>query len=212
MTLTQSLIAFTLAAGLLTITPGVDTALVLRTSALDGPRSAVRAAIGIGLGCLIWGSAVALGLGVLLAASQTAYTALKWAGAAYLGYVGLRLILSPREGFSAGAGNVAPTGDITSNRWFWTGLLGNLLNPKIGVFYVTFLPQFVPADVAVAPYMFLLAMVHVALGVVWCGLLIATARSLAQVLRRPPVVRAMDRLTGAVFIVFGAKLALSKAA
>ncbi|PHY13543.1 lysine transporter LysE, partial [Caulobacter sp. B11] len=87
MTTLQALLAFGLAAGLLTITPGLDTALVLRTAATEGPRRALAAAVGIGLGCLVWGVAAAGGAGALLTASTTAYTALKWAGAAYLVWV-----------------------------------------------------------------------------------------------------------------------------
>ncbi|HEX8262404.1 MAG TPA: LysE family transporter, partial [Allosphingosinicella sp.] len=88
--LQQSLIAFTLAAALLTVTPGLDTALVLRTAAAEGARRALAAALGICLGCLAWGVLVAVGLGVLLQASELAYAVLKWIGAAYLLYLGVR--------------------------------------------------------------------------------------------------------------------------
>ena len=78
---TQSLLAFIVAAGLLTTTPGVDTAMVLRTAAMDGTRRAIFAALGIGLGCVVWGAAVSVGLGAILAASGAAYATVKWAGA-----------------------------------------------------------------------------------------------------------------------------------
>jgi len=94
--LDPSLIAFTLAAALLTVTPGLDTALVLRTAAAEGARRAFAAALGICLGCLAWGALVAIGLGVLLQASEFAYLALKWIGAAYLLWLGLRLISARR--------------------------------------------------------------------------------------------------------------------
>ena len=97
MTLATALALFMVAAGLLTITPGLDTAMVLRTAALESARRAGLAALGVVCGCLAWGAAVALGLGVLLAASETAYTALKWAGAAYLAWLGINLILRPRS-------------------------------------------------------------------------------------------------------------------
>ena len=209
MTVTQSLVAFVLAAGLLTITPGFDTALVLRTSTIEGAKQAARAALGVCVGCLTWGAAVALGLGVLLAASELAYDILKWAGAAYLALLGLRLVLKPRNEFSPNSNGGSFTSPGNQSSWFWTGFLVNLLNPKVGVFYVSFLPQFVPAGVPVAGYTFMLAVIHAVLGLIWFTALIVASQPLARVLRRPKVVMAMDRLTGCVFIGFGAKLALS---
>ena len=89
MTVFQALAAFTLAAGLLTLTPGLDTALVLRTAALEGPRRAALAVVGILSGCFVWGGLVAFGLGAVLAASSLAFDLLKWAGAAYLVWLGI---------------------------------------------------------------------------------------------------------------------------
>ena len=210
MTIAQSLIAFLAAAGLLTITPGVDTAMVLRAAAVEGRKPAAFAAIGIGMGCLVWGAAVALGLGALLTASQAAYTALKWVGAAYLVYLGVRLMWKPRERFVIEAGGEAATGGgLTSLR---RGLFTNLLNPKVGVFYVTFLPQFTPVGVGVGGYSFLLACIHVVLGLVWFAFLISATAPLRAFLARPKAVKTMDRLTGGVFIAFGAGLALSRRA
>lgn len=208
MTVLQSLLAFFLAAGLLTLTPGVDTALVLRTATVEGARRAAVASLGIGLGCLLWGGAVALGLGALIAASELAFTLLQWAGAAYLCWLGVNLILRPRASFGAGPQRPAARGGALE--WFWKGLFGNLLNPKVGVFYVSFLPQFVPAGMPVGPYSFLLACLHVAMGLAWCGALILASQPLGRFLRRPAVIRAMDRMTGVVFIGFGLKLALAR--
>ncbi len=142
MTVTQSLLSFLLAAGLLTLTPGLDTALVLRTATVEGGRQATRAALGINVGLLLWGSAVAFGLGALLGASEAAFTALKWAGAAYLFWLGLQLAVGPRARLAPALETPSAPGGRWG--WFWKGLLGNLLNPKVGVFYVSFLPQFVP--------------------------------------------------------------------
>jgi len=206
MTILTALLAFTLAATLLTITPGLDTALVLRTAAVEGPRRAAAAALGIGLGCLTWGLAVAVGLGVLLAASHTAYLVLKWAGAAYLIYLGGRMLLRPRRVFEvAGAESGKET---TALGWAGRGLLTNLLNPKVGVFYVSFLPQFVPTHVPAGPFIALLALIHVVLGLIWAGGLIAATRPLTNALRRPAVVAWLDRVIGGVFVGFGLKLAL----
>src|SRR5271168_221709 len=139
MTVVQSLLAFVAAASLVTITPGLDTALVLRAAAADGRRAGAWAAAGVGAGCLTWGAAVALGLTALLAASTAAYVALRWAGAAYLLYLGVRLLLAPRSAMQI---DTAPTAGAHP---FRRGLLTNLLNPKVGVFYVSFLPQFIPS-------------------------------------------------------------------
>ena len=140
MLVTDSLLAYTLAATLLTLTPGLDTALILRTATAEGGRKALHAALGIDLGCFIWGAVVAFGLGALLAVSEFAYTLLKWCGAGYLCWLGIQLLLRPRQQF-----NTTPAESTTTSNWFLRGMLGNVLNPKMGVFYVSFLPQFIPA-------------------------------------------------------------------
>ena len=208
MSLAQALAAYVVAAGLLTLTPGLDTALILRTAAVEGPKRAVLAAMGINVGCLAWGAAVALGLGVLLEASQLAFTVLKWAGAAYLVWLGLNLALKPRDRFEVTAG--APAGGGGDFTWMRRGFLTNLLNPKVGVFYVSFLPQFLPQGVQPAPFIFLLAVIHVVIGSCWSLCLIAATQPIATALKRPAVVRWLDRATGAVFLGFGVKLALER--
>lgn len=205
MTLVQSLSAFTLAATLLTLTPGLDTALVLRTAAAEGAKRAALAGAGILLGCLAWGAAAAVGLGALLAASTLAFTALKWAGAAYLVWMGINLLRKPRDSFETEAAS-----SVSGGGWLWRGLFTNLLNPKVGVFYVSFLPQFLVEGVPAGPYMFGLAAIHALLGAIWFATLIAATQPISRALRRPAVVRWMDRTTGAVFIGFGLKLALAR--
>jgi threonine/homoserine/homoserine lactone efflux protein len=206
MTVGESLAAYTVAAGVLTITPGLDTALVLRTSTVEGPRKAILAMIGINCGLLVWGAAVAVGLAALLTASETAFTALKWAGAAYLVWLGGTMLLRPRQSFDPSPGTAVGG----TRNWFWRGLLNNLLNPKVGVFYVSFLPQFIPSGVPAGPYTFLLAVIHVVLGFIWLGILIIATRPLSRAFRRPSVVKRLDRLTGCVFVGFGVKLAVSR--
>ena len=203
MTVYTSLIAFFAAASLLTIAPGLDTALVLRTAASAGPRRAALAGLGVAVGCFGWAILVALGLGALLAASQVAYTTLRWIGAAYLVWVGYKMLRNPRRSF------VPERGDNEGQRVaFTTGLLTNLLNPKVGVFYVSFLPQFVPHGVSVAPYILLLGAIHAVLGLIWFSCLIIATRPLARLLERPSVVQTCDRLTGGMFVAFGVGLAL----
>jgi len=207
-TTSQALIAFGLAAGLLTITPGLDTALVLRTAAAEGWRRAAATAIGIGLGCLAWGAAAAFGAGALLVASHAAYTILKWAGAAYLVWLGVAPLRKPRERFDTGAGAAAPSGGLVAAlaKGFWN----NLLNPKVGVFYVSFLPQFVPAGASPAAFGLLLAAIHVVMGLIWAGGLILATAPIAKALRKPGVVRWLDRATGGVFVAFGVRIALER--
>jgi len=208
MTIAQALVAFCIAAGLLTIAPGLDTALVLRTAAAEGPRDAALAALGIVLGCLTWGAAVAFGLGALLAASELAFTVLKWAGALYLVWLGLNLLLKPRSRFDIDITDRAGAPPAGRRGWLGRGYLTNLLNPKVGVFYVSFLPQFLPAHVPAGPFILLLAVLHALMGIAWLGLLIVATRPIARALKRPAVIRRLDRLTGLVFLGFGVKLAL----
>ncbi len=206
MTLETALIAYVAAAALLTITPGLDTALVLRTLVVEGPRRAMLAASGVVSGVLVWGLAVALGLGVLLAASQFAYDLLRWAGAAYLAWLGLNLIFKPRAKL-----DLTTPGPVSkAANWWLRGLFTNLLNPKVGVFYVSFLPQFVPAHVAPAPFIVLLAALHALMGLAWFAALILASRPLRSAIERPGVVRWLDRATGAVFLGFGARLAFAR--
>lgn len=202
----EHLVAFTIAATLLTITPGLDTALVLRTAASESARRAMMAGFGIALGCFGWGLIVAVGLGALLAASQLAYDILRWVGAAYLLYLGVGLLRSPRREFAVVAPNSASMSD---SRWLARGFLTNILNPKVGVFYVSFLPQFIPRDANVAGATVMLTGIHALLGVVWFAALILATRPITRFLRNGPVVTWLDRITGGVFVAFGVRLAAS---
>lgn len=200
------LLAFFAAAVVLTVTPGVDTAMVLRAATVEGRRPALLAAAGIALGCLIWGAAVSLGLGALLRASELAYDVVKFAGAAYLLWIGVTLLLKPRIVFSP---DEAKLSSPSVREAFWRGFLTNLLNPKVGVFYVTFLPQFVPAGANLAAYSFFLTCLHVGLTLGWFGVLVAATVPLSRYLRKPSAMKTLDRLTGGIFIAFGVKLAAS---
>ncbi|MBB1624427.1 LysE family translocator [Achromobacter sp. UMC71] len=215
MTATAALLAFTLAAAILTLTPGLDTALVLRTAAVEGGRRAFMAGLGICAGCLLWGAIAALGLGSLLAVSTLAYDVLRLCAAVYLFYLGAKLLWRTlpgrRQTTSAGETAAAPApASASAVGWFARGCLTNALNPKVGVFYITFLPQFIPAGADVLRFSLLLAGIHALLGVAWFALLVAATRPLARWLSRPAVMRGLDRMTGAVFIAFGVKLALEK--
>jgi RhtB (resistance to homoserine/threonine) family protein len=205
MTTSQALVAFVFTAGLMTMIPGMDTALILRTAAVEGSRRAIHSALGICTGVLIWGVIVALGLGALLAASELAYTILRWAGAAYLCYLGLGMLLRPRKAFRIDD-SIQQDGQAKQQRWFIRGMFTNLLNPKVGVFYVTFLPQFVPSGANVPAFTLLFAAIHALEGILWFSLLTLATRPLTKVLRRPRTIRTLDQVTGAVLIGFGIRL------
>lgn len=204
----SEILGFTLTALLLTLTPGMDTALVLRTAAVEGGRKAMQAGGGIVTGVLVWGVVAALGLGALLAVSRLAYTFLQIAGAAYLLWLGWKLLSSALKTRPAQS-----TGDpalVRDERWFLRGLLTNLLNPKVGVFYVSLLPQFVPADVPVIRFSVLLAGIHAAMGLFWFAALVLATRPLARWLCRPTVTHSLDALTGLALMAFGLRLVLVK--
>jgi threonine/homoserine/homoserine lactone efflux protein len=214
MNVEQALLSFACAAGLLTITPGLDTALVLRTAAVEGKKPAMLAGFGISFGCLAWGVAASLGLSALLAVSQFAYNALRIIGACYLGYLGITFFI---RAFSA----PSPDGTSKSGRkdylstagfqWLRRGLLTNLLNPKVGIFYLSFLPQFIPAGVQVWSFSMLLASIHATQGILWFLLITNATEFFSIWLRRRHVVMALDSAMGAILIAFGLKLAFDKA-
>jgi threonine/homoserine/homoserine lactone efflux protein len=214
MNIEQTLLSFTLAAGLLTITPGLDTALVLRTAAVEGRKQATLAGIGICSGCLLWGSTASFGLSALLAVSGFAYNVLRIVGAIYLGYLGIKLFIRAFASTSSN-GAVEPVwkedGRTDSSLWLKRGLLTNLLNPKVGVFYLSFLPQFIPPDVQVWSFSMLLALIHATEGILWFLLLANATELLSNWLRKRRVVMALDSAMGAILIAFGLKLAFEKA-
>ncbi|MEO3874683.1 LysE family translocator [Nonomuraea sp. B12E4] len=205
MDITGSIWSFAAVVALLTLTPGLDTALILRTSLLAGRRSAWGVTLGIQLGTLTWGLLTAAGLSALLAASQLAYDVLRWAGAAYLVWMGVRMLLAARRGTAHDPGEQQFEGGF--GKGFARGLLTNLLNPKVGAFYVAMLPQFIPAAAPHAAMGLVLASVHVAEGLVWSAALIGFASLMSGFLRSPGVRRLLDRLTGAVIVGFGVRLA-----
>lgn len=205
----DQIVAFALAAAILTVTPGLDTALVLRTAAAEGPGPAIRAGLGIVAGLFGWGLIVAGGLGALLAASEMAYAVLRWAGSAYLVYLGLGLLLRPRRSVLSDSPESAAPSVGPGRRWLLRGFLTNILNPKVGVFYVSFLPQFIPTGSNVPALTVLLTAIHAALTLAWFAALVLATRPLGRLLRDGRVVAWLDRLTGGVFLAFGARLALS---
>jgi threonine/homoserine/homoserine lactone efflux protein len=210
----HALMAFSVAAGLLTLTPGLDTALVLRTALVEGPRPALMAGLGICLGCLAWGIAASVGLGAVLALSRLAYEILRYAGAAYLIWMGFGMVRTAFRGQPPAVLPPEEAAAIAGRHWLRRGFTTNLLNPKVGVFYVTFLPQFLPAgdfsNSYVIAFSLLLAGIHALMGIGWFIALTLAAQPFARLLRHPAVSRVMDAVTGTVLLGFGLRLALER--
>ncbi|WP_354638118.1 LysE family translocator [Kitasatospora camelliae] len=219
MAIGTALWSFTLLVGLLTLTPGLDTALILRTSALGHRRRAWGVVLGIQTGTLIWGALTSVGVTAVLTASHLAYEILRWAGAAYLLWMGARMVLStlrsrtsptgadPAAEEPVPAAGGSPAGGSLVSGWR-QGTTTNLLNPKMGAFYVALLPQFIPPGTPHLPMGLLLTGIHILLGLTWSAVLIAFAHVLRGWLRKQRSQRLLDRLTGTVIVGFGMRLAL----
>lgn len=210
-TVPAAIASFALVAGLVTITPGLDTALVLRSALTQGRSSAYATALGICTGCLVWGVAAAVGVSAVLAASEVAYTVLRLAGAAYLLWLGLRLFVAAIRGDRTSA-TPETTSESAPSQSGWVswgqGFGVNMLNPKVGAFYVALLPAFIPPDASPLLMGSLLATVHALEGILWFSLIIAAAHAMRARLRRPRVQRSLDGITGVALLGFGAALAL----
>lgn len=193
---------FVLVVGLLTITPGMDTALILRTAAAGSLRAAWGVVVGIQVGTLVWGVLTSAGITAILTASHVAYEVLRWAGAGYLLWIGLSMLWSSRRALT----HAAPS--ATAGGWR-RGLLTNLLNPKMGAFYVALLPQFIPAGAPAFGYGVFLTGIHIALGTAWSAVLILLAHRVRGLLQKPVARRVLDRVTGTVIAGFGVKLMAS---
>lgn len=184
---------------------------MLRSALTQSRRHAYATALGIMTGTFAWGAAAAVGAAALLAASELAFIILKLAGAVYLVYLGVGMIVAsfrahPEVQVDAAA---KPLGSLWAA--FGRGALTNLLNPKVGVFYIALIPQFIPPGVAPVAMGLLLAGVHVLESLVWFSAIILATRFARRWLQSPRVSKWIDRVTGGVVVGFGAVLALESA-
>jgi threonine/homoserine/homoserine lactone efflux protein len=199
---------FIATAVVLVITPGQDTFFILGRSLASGRSAGIAAALGITAGSLIHTCLAALGLSALLATSPYAFMAVKFAGAAYLLYIGVRALLSRSN--QLGGTEAGPYG----GRWraFHQGIVSNLLNPKVALFFLALMPQFISAASTHKVGAFLLlGLSFVTLGIAWCLVLaIAAARLRGAFLRRPSMAQVLNRVSGLLFIGLGLRLAAAR--
>ncbi|MFB7932854.1 LysE family translocator [Streptomyces sp. NPDC056039] len=186
----------------LTMVPGPDMAVVTKRAVACGWRDGLRTVGGITAGLLVWGVLTVVGLAAVLAASATAYTVVKLVGAAYLVVLGVQSLLGSRKKRAGDQGGAAPAG----NPWR-TGLVSNVFNPKIAVFYTGLLPTLAPTGLSPHTGMALLVLLHAGLTVLWLSGYLALLAKARAFFERPAVRRAMDRVTGVVLIGFGVKVA-----
>jgi threonine/homoserine/homoserine lactone efflux protein len=195
---------------LLNIMPGPDSLLIMTRSATQGWRAGSAAALGIGTGTFVHIFAAALGMSAILATSAAAFTVVKLLGAAYILYLAIGMLLSKRgDGSTVQAPALAP---LPLRRIYGQGILTNVLNPKVALFFLAFVPQFIDAN---APHKALAFIVLGAVfninGMLWChALALFTAQARARLKLNPAVTQWLNRATGGLFVWLGVKLALAK--
>ncbi|KQV79292.1 lysine transporter LysE [Massilia sp. Root351] len=210
----HDLTLFIISGLLLNIMPGPDSLLIMARSATQGWRAGCAAALGIGAGTMVHVTAAAVGLSALLSTSAMAFGVVKWVGAAYIVYVGigmLRARLKTGDGGPPGAQTAAPPA-ASYRKIFAQGFLTNVLNPKVALFFLAFVPQFISANTPNKALAFLiLGCIFNFNGMLWCnGLAVFTAFASARLKVKPLVALWLNRITGGLFLALGARLALSE--
>jgi threonine/homoserine/homoserine lactone efflux protein len=213
----DQLLLFVVAGVLLNLTPGPDVLYIVSHALRSGARAGMVAALGITAGCFVHIVAAAVGVSALMAASSAAFTVLKWVGAAYLVYVGLRLLATRSESAmqleAARADSTGAGSQLAYRAVFLRGFWTNALNPKVALFFLAFVPQFIAPSVAHKPLAFLLLGLLFNFNGLWVNL--GWALAAAWLARRVGAVqkslRTLDRIAGAMFVGFGIKLALTAA-
>ncbi len=204
-----TLLAFAGVSLLLAVTPGPDMAVVTKNALAHGRRGVILTTSGIGLALVGWVTATTVGLSALLRTSGDVLFALKLVGACYLAYLGVRTLLDSRrrpDDLLEGTAPPAPAHAV-----FRQGFLSAISNPKLGVFFVTFLPQFVLPGQEALPRLFELGVIFAVIGWIWMNIYGLFVTRLRDVIMTPRVRQWMQRVTGVVLLGFGARLALERA-
>ena len=200
------LAAFLAVAIVVIVTPGPDTALTIRNTLVGGRRGGVLTALGVSSGQAVWTLAASAGLATLLVASEPAFLALKYAGAAYLVYLGAQTLWRAARGY-------APPRRQSVRRTsaaYTQGLISNLANPKMAVFFTSLLPQFAPGGRAAFVSLLLLGLTFCALTLAWLSAYAVVVAKAGDVLLRPRVRRILDAVTGAVLVALGLRVAAER--
>ncbi|KQW87766.1 lysine transporter LysE [Massilia sp. Root418] len=199
---------------LLNIMPGPDSLLIMARSATQGWRAGCAAALGIGAGTMVHVTAAAVGLSALLSTSAMAFSVVKWVGAAYIVYVGIGMLRARLKAGDGDAGEPAAAAPAAASygRIFAQGFLTNVLNPKVALFFLAFVPQFISADSPNKALAFLiLGCIFNFNSMLWCnGLAVFTAFASARLKVKPLVALWLNRITGGLFLALGVRLALSE--
>jgi len=202
------LIAFAGVSLLLAVTPGPDMAVVTKNALAHGRRGVVLTTSGIAFALVIWVTATAVGLSALLRTSGELLVALKLIGACYLAYLGIRTLVESRSRPPDLLAGIPPA--ASAHAVFRQGFLSAISNPKLGVFFVTFLPQFVLPGQQVLPRLLLLGVTFAVIGWIWMNVYGLFVTRLRSVITAPRVRQWMQRVTGVVLLGFGARLALER--
>jgi len=213
----ENYLGFILAAILLNLTPGTDSMYIITRSISQGQTAGFYSVLGITSGILVHTLLAALGLSVLLANSPTAFMIVKYIGAAYLCYLGLKMLLSKNS--SSIANNLSKDQNVTSQKavdgWqiYKQGVLTNTFNPKVALFFLAFFPQFIDASYAYGMLSFLmLGLTFATTGFIWCLCLAMLASKFSKKLRENPKIESMmNKISGVVFMGLGIKLLTEKA-
>ncbi len=211
----HDLTLFIISGLLLNIMPGPDSLLIMTRSATQGWRAGSAAALGVGAGTMIHIFAAALGLSALLSTSAAAFTVVKWVGAAYIVYVGIGMLRAKLRGEADAKAEdaiAAATTRLPYRKIFFQGFLTNVLNPKVALFFLAFVPQFISADSTSKPLAFIiLGCIFNFNGMLWChGLAVFTAFASARLKVKPLVALWLNRVTGGLFVALGLRLALAE--
>lgn len=199
----DTFLIFVAATAIMNATPGPDMMYVVSNAIHYGPKGGVASAVGINVGCIVHTLAAVLGVSALLAISSTAFLVVKWVGAAFLVYLGIRMILDGRKT------SFTESRARSRSRIFWQGVATNILNPKVALFFLSFLPQFVdPSRGSVALQTLLLGGWFIVSGITITSLAAVIAGYTGNMLKRNPVILKWQRwLSGSILVALGARLA-----